>query len=638
MGVKCAFLPFLIISFFLIDISAQNYPDTIWIPVTYYDFHSDQSNPEFECDHQGGVRTGMVGTTLDTDKKIVAGSNPQNYLNNYIKYWYRDWNDGAKNDFTIPTYTQTGGSAPFNATIQYTGITSVAYDTAFKNIVIEDSLPFRHIGNGVYEYRDDSFFPIDGRGFGNEGKNHNFSFTMELQTTFIMKPGLTFNFRGDDDVWAFINNKLVMDLGGIHSAANGSFQTDNISGLTVGQEYPFSLFFAERHTTGSHIWITSNIVSTHIATEVTIVAHPADASIPAGDSVLYMGTVWYDSSGSDGINHHLPDSNLSQNLTWSFVSNNPQTNMTQSSLSNAVGVQTVFTSTEAFETFTITAAYQDPVTQTITSAQMNVTIIAGPPNHLTVEETHDTSLSLTIKQNDQPLDTLTISATQLTNAAYAMLRDQYGNFVNYSKQTLWNILTGSAVVSAANGNTAQGQGIMTKNGPSGMGFVSAKDLVNNGPSYTDSLYVRILNDQPVANNDIYSTAEDVALVIPTPGMPGVLSNDTDPDASAILTASLVSNVNTGTLIFNQDGSFTYVPPLNFNGNAVFTYKASDGELFSNTATVTLVVGSNNDQPQAFNDAYTIGEDCTLTINVPGVLTNDNDVDGDHVTAHLIQGI
>lgn len=620
---------FLLATLYAPKLSAQVYPDTIWIPVTYYDFHVDESNPEFECRNRGRVRYNAVADDLDSDKKPVVGSNP--YINHYIKYWYRDWNDSAKGDFTIPKYTWSTDAV-------YNGPVNVSYDTAFKNIVIEDSLSFVHLGSGMYSYRDDTFFPIDGRGFGNEGKSHNFSFAMEMQTKFIMKEGLTFNFRGDDDVWAFTNNKLTMDLGGLHSAENGSFLTDTISTLVLGQEYDFSLFFAERHTTGSHIWITTNIVSTHIVTEVTIVANPPDATISAGDSVGYTGTVWYDSTGADGVTHHLPDAEMSEDITWSFVSNSAASNPANSSLSQNIGAQTIFTSTEAFETFTVTASYEDPYSHQISSATMNITIIAGPPNHLVVEETYDTSISLAIKQDDQPLDTLTIGVAVVSGNAYAMLRDEYGNFVEYSKNTTWNITSGSVIASAVTGTNTLGHGVITKHGPSGTGSVSATDLDHAGATYTDGCIVIVLNDAPVANNDVYTTAEDVILTIPGPGTPGILDNDIDSDPNAALTAHLIANVTIGALSLNSDGSFTYIPALNFNGNVVFTYRAYDGELYSNTATVTIIVGANNDPPVANNDNYTLVEDNTLSVAVSGILNNDNDIDGDALSAHLISGI
>jgi VCBS repeat-containing protein len=77
--------------------------------------------------------------------------------------------------------------------------------------------------------------------------------------------------------------------------------------------------------------------------------------------------------------------------------------------------------------------------------------------------------------------------------------------------------------------------------------------------------------------------------------PGVLGNDTDPDADP-LTAVLVSGPGHGTLTLNANGSFGYTPNADYAGTDAFSYRASDGALTSNPATVTLTVTAVNDPP------------------------------------------
>src|SRR5439155_14878960 len=128
-------------------------------------------------------------------------------------------------------------------------------------------------------------------------------------------------------------------------------------------------------------------------------------------------------------------------------------------------------------------------------------------------------------------------------------------------------------------------------------------------------------------NDSFATDEDTALTVTAPG---VLGNDTDVD-SAVLTAVVVTGPSHGALTLNTNGSFTYTPAANFNGPDSFTYKATDGLLDSNVATVALTINPVNDVPVAVNDSFATNEDTPLTVTAPGVLGNDTDVDGPVLT-------
>jgi fibro-slime domain-containing protein len=125
---------------------------------------------------------------------------------------------------------------------------------------------------GVYKFEasihnGQSFFPLDDRLLGNQGRNHNYHFTYNIHTKFTYtnpsnRESMIFNFSGDDDVWVYINKKLVVDLGGVHSEKSAYVNVDSIAsqiGLEVGKTYDFDFFFAERHTTQSNCTITTSI-------------------------------------------------------------------------------------------------------------------------------------------------------------------------------------------------------------------------------------------------------------------------------------------------------------------------------------------------------------------------------------------
>ncbi|KAK3269305.1 hypothetical protein CYMTET_22249, partial [Cymbomonas tetramitiformis] len=104
---------------------------------------------------------------------------------------------------------------------------------------------------GTFVFNDQSFFPIDNQGYGNEGKSHNYYFTLESYSRFLYNGGEVFEFSGDDDLWVYIDGKLVIDLGGIHGSQTRSVSLDSL-GLTLGETYSLHLFFAERCPSESH--------------------------------------------------------------------------------------------------------------------------------------------------------------------------------------------------------------------------------------------------------------------------------------------------------------------------------------------------------------------------------------------------
>ena len=81
---------------------------------------------------------------------------------------------------------------------------------------------------------------------------------MKIQATFEYVPGQYFDFLGDDDVWVFINNKLVVDIGGQHAQVRGAVNLDTL-GLKEGETYPFHIFYAERHTSSSNFRMHTSI-------------------------------------------------------------------------------------------------------------------------------------------------------------------------------------------------------------------------------------------------------------------------------------------------------------------------------------------------------------------------------------------
>jgi fibro-slime domain-containing protein len=123
-------------------------------------------------------------------------------------------------------------------------------------------------GNGLFTFQSLYYFPVDNAGWGDPGltaddhKLHNFSFTTELHTRFAYNGGETFSFQGDDDVWVFINNRLAVDVGGLHPPETVAIALDASApqlGIVKGSTYNLDLFHAERHTPQSTFKIDTNL-------------------------------------------------------------------------------------------------------------------------------------------------------------------------------------------------------------------------------------------------------------------------------------------------------------------------------------------------------------------------------------------
>jgi len=115
---------------------------------------------------------------------------------------------------------------------------------------------------GVYVYDNDKFFPIDKMGWPDPYSDHNHDFTAEIHFSFPYRGGEVFNFRGDDDVFVFINGHLAINLGGIHIAETGKADLDARAaefGITPGNTYQMDVFYADRHCCDSTFHIETTL-------------------------------------------------------------------------------------------------------------------------------------------------------------------------------------------------------------------------------------------------------------------------------------------------------------------------------------------------------------------------------------------
>jgi fibro-slime domain-containing protein len=197
------------------------------LKATIRDF-SPTTHPDFEAGYVPGLDVGIVERELGADDTPVYAGKP----------------------FTKST------SGPINFGKWYHD------DPVNLSAPLDLQLAVSKNDPNLFEYDNHAFFPIDGQLLGNEGRNHNYHFTLAASTNFVYRKGDEFAFSGDDDMWVFINRQLAIDLGGLHQTLSATLVLDDIApeyGLAVGQSYPLHFFFAERHTTQSNFTLRTSI-------------------------------------------------------------------------------------------------------------------------------------------------------------------------------------------------------------------------------------------------------------------------------------------------------------------------------------------------------------------------------------------
>ncbi|MHC4810591.1 MAG: fibro-slime domain-containing protein [Planctomycetota bacterium] len=255
------------------EASATSPPETIQLTGVVRDFH-EASHPNGHPDFESA----MIGHCIQNiDPSLGPNGKPQ-----FVGGGHRQmgqYRSVEGNNICWTLFDSSLGDLPAAQGAMSDGAISSAesfnqwfQDVPGVNISAPLTLTLQRQSDGTYVFddRDDpvyadlgGFFPINEQLFGNSDTqyNRNYHFTFELRTEFTYDAAAdqVFTFRGDDDVWVFINGQLVIDLGGVHGALTQSVELDRL-GLEDGEKYSLVFFFAERHRVNSNFRITTNFV------------------------------------------------------------------------------------------------------------------------------------------------------------------------------------------------------------------------------------------------------------------------------------------------------------------------------------------------------------------------------------------
>ena len=149
----------------------------------------------------------------------------------------------------------------------------------------------------------------------------------------------------------------------------------------------------------------------------------------------------------------------------------------------------------------------------------------------------------------------------------------------------------------------------------------ANDGVLDSNTATINITVNAINDVPTAQGQSVSVLEDTLLA----GQ--LVGSDVDGDA---ITYTLQQQANNGVVVVQPNGTYSYVPNINFNGSDSFNFIAHDGTINSSVAVVNIAVTAVNDQPIANAQSVNANEDSNVSVILTG-----SDIDSDGLTYQII---
>ncbi|HOX39217.1 MAG TPA: Ig-like domain-containing protein [Candidatus Brocadiia bacterium] len=225
---------------------------------------------------------------------------------------------------------------------------------------------------------------------------------------------------------------------------------------------------------------------------------------------------------------------------------------------------------------------------------------------------------------------ITISVSSGTPPV-ASAQNVYTNEDNASSITLFgsdadgDVLTYAITSQPLNGTlTGSGNEWTYTPAPDFSGSDQFRFTVNDGLFTSAAAAVTIVigqvNDPPIAQNRSASATEDNPVAVALRG--------TDPEGASL--AYLIVDAPSHGTLSGGGQTPTYTPDPDWNGSDSFTYRVSDGELFSNTATVTVSVAPVNDAPTAHAKNVATSEDIAVAVTLSG-----SDVEGDALSFIVI---
>ena len=286
----------------------------------YYNKVSGNCNPliyDTFVDPNGDRAISNTSTT-DFSDAFKAAQTYANINTAYDLAWYL-LNTFFIADTNMITVTGTDGK---NHDIPIYGMAVNAYDkiilkkdgTSYKFDASNNDVLYDTANRAIYEdssVTSKAFYPINNLGYEQPGlltgtsqntteNNGNFTLRGEAQFIYNEADNLYFTFKGDDDVYMFINGVLALDLGGAHGSNTKTVKLNDLDAATYnlvdGQPATFTFFYMERCSDNSTFAIETNLklAEPEMQVEKNAYAENGNKLVPSGSAVPSYSDVIYD--------------------------------------------------------------------------------------------------------------------------------------------------------------------------------------------------------------------------------------------------------------------------------------------------------------------------------------------------------
>ncbi len=301
---------------------------------------------------------------VSENKKLIAGTNDSNVGQNYPEYQQykislpdsngntKDANCYTGGDSTIPgllkeiddngnvifNYAEPGFFVDSDYSVQFGGSIFGGSEKRFLRKVYKDyTLEFARKGdtytlngvrnkdNGWVTGAGNNFYPLNSvkPSYEDSERGNNNYFGMRYDVTFKIGDyvgPLNYKFTGDDDLWVVLDGKkIVIDLGGIHSAATGNVDLwqyigdkENLTEAQKQQTHTLTILYMERGAGASNCQMEFTLPSAKIQqvdktkmTNISFYKTDADGTGLSGAQFTLTNdstkTTMYAASESDGL-------------------------------------------------------------------------------------------------------------------------------------------------------------------------------------------------------------------------------------------------------------------------------------------------------------------------------------------------